>query len=258
MQYPGNTGFNNGKMQYPDNAGSSNPNTGEIKTPNNEGPGNSFADLKQPEELPFQLQPDEKIIRAVKPQKMGFILSRTAGSYVMVLGLIILMVVIFTIYNASLFRYLAEMGLAIAFLLLFALLLTIKPLISYGKFNYWVTTVRVIGQRGFLSYSVDSIPLENITDIIMIRTMLDRILGISSLIIVPMGSNSESNGGNANSKAQNPNYFPALPETVAPELQQTLFKLRNDLKKAPQIVNIERAKPPEVTPEDPKQIMVAK
>jgi uncharacterized membrane protein YdbT with pleckstrin-like domain len=108
--------------------------------------------------------------------------------------------------------------------------ISIKPIVQYGKSWYWITNHRVIGKRGFLGYSINSVPLENVADVVLTRTLLDRLLGLSSLIVVSMGNASVGEGATEDEKTQSPNFFPALTEETARELQRVLFNLRDELK----------------------------
>ena len=55
--------------------------------------------------------------------------------------------------------------------------------IAYSKFHYWITNKRVITKSGLIGYRVTSIPLERISDIVISRTFLETLCGISSLHI---------------------------------------------------------------------------
>lgn len=182
------------------------------------------------EKLPFKLQHDEKIVRELKPQFFGFILTMAFGSYAVVLGLIVALTIGLIAFRSTLAGYALALLLLPLGMLTLILLISIKPLISYGKSWYWITNHRVIGKRGFLGYTVNSIPLENVSDIVITRTLLDRLLGLSSLIIVSMGSSTQIDGGMSDENAQSPNFFPALTQETARELQRVLFNLRDDLK----------------------------
>ena len=187
------------------------------------------------EKLPFKLQNGEKVIRELKPQFFGFMATRVLASYVGVLGLTIVSIAVIIILRTRLSGFLIELSLLPLFILLLILAVSVGPLISYGKSWYWITNHRVIGKRGFLGYSIDSIPLENVTDVVITRTLLDRFLGLSSLIIVPMGGSSRGEGDTATERAESPNFFPALTQETARELQRVLFNLRDDLKKPDQV-----------------------
>ena len=194
------------------------------------------------EKLPFQLQDGEKIIRELKPQFLGFMISREFGGYMALLALVILAIAVgIILLSGVLVSFLSSVllieinesfiiGLAIIPITLFVII-SIKPFISYGKSWYWITNNRVIGKRGFLGYSIDSIPLENVSDVVLSRTVLDRLLGLSSLIIVPMAASPRVKEG-PDESAENPNFFPALPQKMAMELQRVLFNLRAELRKS--------------------------
>jgi uncharacterized membrane protein YdbT with pleckstrin-like domain len=170
--------------------------------------------------LPFTLQDGEVIYSEVKPEQMGFILSRMVGSIVMIL-IVLFFLLIFTLSFGSIL-------LDVVIVVVVVALGLISPVISYGKFKYWITNHRVVGQRGFIGYSVESIPLENVTDVTINRGMVEQILGISSLYIVPIGGVMMygRRGGMGGV-----NYFPALKPDHAVELQSMIFKLRDARKK---------------------------
>ena len=195
------------------------------------------------EKLPFHLQNKEKIIRELKPQFFGYMVTRGFGGYVGLLSIIILAISAGLILLSGLLAGLLDSILLIKVsesLIVWItiipvtifLIISIKPFISYGKSWYWITNQRVIGKRGFLGYSIDSIPLDNVSDVVIIRTLLDRFLGLSSLIIVPKAASSRARGGSANEDYENPNLFPALSQNMAMELQRVLFNLRDDLRKS--------------------------
>ncbi len=207
------------------------------------------------EKLPFKMQHGEKIVRELKPQFFGFMMSRALGSYVGVLGFIIFSIVALIILRNHLAGFLVEILILPLVVILLVLIISLGPIIAYGKSWYWITNHRVIGKRGFLGYSIDSIPLENVSDVVLDRTLLDRLLGLSSLIIIPMGSNARVEGNSVEEHALNPNFFPALTQETAMELQRVLFNLKDDLKKtsransAEQIIeDIKSANPPTLQP----------
>jgi membrane protein YdbS with pleckstrin-like domain len=195
------------------------------------------------EKLPFELQNGEKIIRELKPQFIGFMVSRAFGGYLGILAILIfslaLGIILFSGVLAGVLSviFLAQISegllVEVAIFPIFVLLIvSIKPFISYGKSWYWITNHRVIGKRGFLGYSIDSIPLDNVTDVVLARTFLDRLLGLSSLIIVPMGGDSKVEGETPEKRFESTNFFPALPQNTAMELQRVLFNLRDELKRS--------------------------
>ncbi len=184
------------------------------------------------EEMPFNLQKGEKLFEDIVPEKRGFVLFRILNGLFpsVVLSLVIGFYVALGVTAGKLGWGLGVDAAAIAFLFLLVLTIGwILALVSYGKFRYWVTNYRVIGRRGMIGYSIDSIPLENITDVIISRGVAERILGLSALRIIPIGGTSISYGryGNINSA----NYFPALMPKHARDLQEKIFELRDKRKK---------------------------
>ncbi len=231
----------------------------EDNHPKRHDPGSPNAALESLETLPFRLQHGEKIIRELKPQFFGFMMTKLLGSYLMIFGLAVVLAGAIFILRSSLAGYWSETILLPFFIALLVLIISLKPLIQYGKSWYWITNHRVIGKRGFLGYRINSVPLENVADVVLTRTLLDRLLGLSSLIIVSMG-NAPLSGNIEEDKAENPNFFPALTENTARELQRVLFNLRDDMKVkdavptavAPPILVPTPAAPPKST-KDPGQ-----
>src|SRR5208283_4430147 len=170
--------------------------------------------------LPFTLQDGEQIYSEVKPEMGGFILSRLIGSIVG--SIIIIILLLFFVWNFG------SIPLDLAIIIIVVAWALINPFISYGKFKYWITNHRVVGQRGFIGYSIESIPLENVTDVTINRGIADQLLNLSSLFIVPIGGVMMygRRGG-----LGGVNYFPALKSDHAVELQSVIFKLRDARKK---------------------------
>ncbi len=174
------------------------------------------------ENLPFELLENEEILADIKPER-SLVIKLMAPA-------ILLSIIIFII---SLLPIIARLYLdAIVILIIMALVLLsgwLIGLMAYKKYRYWITNLRVIGKIGIIAYQINSIPLENITDVIVRRQILDRMLNLSSLIVTPMGiaqtSSWSSSGISANST-----YFPALRPQKASELQKLIFHLR-DLRK---------------------------
>jgi uncharacterized membrane protein YdbT with pleckstrin-like domain len=198
--------------------------------PKSHDPGSPNAPSADLEKLPFRLQHGERIIRELKPQFVGFILTQLFGSYLIILAFAIISSFAFLFFGTQIIQFLGLALLVPLFILVILLLISIKPVVQYGKSWYWITNHRVIGKRGFLGYSINSIPLENVADVVLTRTLLDRVLGLSSLIIVSMGNNPRSEGELAFERSDSPNFFPALTQETARELQRVLFNLRDDMK----------------------------
>ncbi len=181
-------------------------------------------------EVPFNLQKGEKVLEEIEPQKNGFVWARVLRGIVPA-ALICAIAGIYITLGASAVHlgFWFGVGATVALFLFVLLVIVAFAFVAYGKFMYWVTNYRVIGRRGVIGYSIDSIPLENITDIIIGRSIPERILGLSSLRIIPIGGTSISYGKYGGMSSAN--YFPALQPDHAKELQERIFDLRNKRKK---------------------------
>jgi uncharacterized membrane protein YdbT with pleckstrin-like domain len=176
------------------------------------------------EPLPFTLQDGENIISEVIPDRRGFILSRSFSGVIP--AIVIALIGIASSINAG--TLVLVLVPTITFVIV-ELIAVVVALIAYNKFKYWLTNHRVIGRRGIIGYSINSIPLENVTDVVINRGVIDRILTLSSITIVPIGGMQFVPRGKYGSG--NVNYFPALKPQHAVELQALIFKLRDERKK---------------------------
>ncbi|HLY77429.1 MAG TPA: PH domain-containing protein, partial [Thermoplasmata archaeon] len=186
--------------------------------------------LPTPTDLPFHLQADESLLKEIRPGVK--LLWR------FILGGVITGVV-FVVLGVLLFAFLAVAGGAAGGLLLFGMLggiglilmvaSVITGYLAYTKFRFWITTQRTVGRRGVVSYSIDSVPLETISDVIISRSIVDRLLGLSSLYIQPFGGAGfyPAQSGRYGSQFQSANTFPGLPSAEAPQIQQLILHLRD-------------------------------
>jgi membrane protein YdbS with pleckstrin-like domain len=73
----------------------------------------------------------------------------------------------------------AIMGLFILIIIFLIDLVLVKR--RYDMRYYWLTNNRIIVKRGLIGYSINSIPLERISDVLISRSFLERIFGFGSL-----------------------------------------------------------------------------
>ena len=160
--------------------------------------------------LPFNLLSDEKIIREIKPSlalKKLFIIKGT------LIGLLFIMPFLLGAFasSSSDVLFISIIGIAAIF--------TISALISenaYSNKQYWITSKRIIDKHGVLGYTVWSIPLERISDVIVTHTFLENLFGIAGLKVGSLaGQISRNNGSEGSLQAvENPE-----------ELQEVIFDL---------------------------------
>ena len=100
-------------------------------------------------------------------------------------------------------------------------------IVSYNKYRYWITNKRLISGRGVIGYSVDSLPLEMVQDVIMNRSIVDRMLRLTSLYVSSIGGSMMFNNGRISSV----NYLRALNVDEAKKIQAVIFELRDERKK---------------------------
>jgi len=184
--------------------------------------------------LPFQLEEGEKIIDEVIPNKRGFLLQRVMGGMFGSLFIGVFMLIWVVGFVNGLTSNLA-LSIALAVVVAFVTFITplIMPFLAYDKFKYWVTNQRVVGSRGVISYDIESVSVDSINDVVLTRTVSDRILGLSSLTITVVGGylNPHLRVGAYGQMAGTANFFPALTPDRAAEVQKEIFDARNAIKK---------------------------
>lgn len=132
----------------------------------------------------FNLQERETIVQEIKPLsnlKWYFFFSGQGLGISAIVGIGAIIYFMFTFsdifftYNPWIF---VGIGILIGFILNF-----VFSLLRYGKQYYWITNKRIVYKRGLIGYRITSIPHERISDIIISRTLLEKILGFGSLHI---------------------------------------------------------------------------
>ncbi len=188
--------------------------------------------IPPPPDLPFHPQTDEVIYREIVPHPrlrwrlaLGGILSS-------------LVILIFLIpFTVSFFLTGVSLGATLyilVFLLVIFLIIIVASVVyaqlAYRKFRYWVTNHRTVGRRGVIGYSIDSIPLETISDVVVQRSIADRILGLSSIWVQPFGGATAGGYGAAQYRfgaISGSNSFLGMLPADATNVQQMIFHLRD-------------------------------
>jgi membrane protein YdbS with pleckstrin-like domain len=67
--------------------------------------------------------------------------------------------------------------------LLFSLFVLLPASLAYKWEYYWITNKRIVVQKGLIGHSIQIVPLERISDIIVSRNWLEKLLGIGSLLV---------------------------------------------------------------------------
>ena len=125
---------------------------------------------------PFNLQEKEKIIKEIKPLpvlRWYFFIRSALGVF------IFLLFFVWIIFIPSL-----SLVFGLPLLFFFIVILVIIYLVANNRYNYqhyWITNKRVLYRRGLLGYTINSIPLERISDVIVSRTFWERVFGFGSV-----------------------------------------------------------------------------
>jgi uncharacterized membrane protein YdbT with pleckstrin-like domain len=127
--------------------------------------------------MQFQLQEGEKIVKDLKPMhilKWYFFLTSAIG-------------LLFVFAFFSWIAFIPGVSFISSFFIIFILLFVgILYLVANNRYNYqhyWITNKRVLYRSGILGYTISSIPLERISDVIVSRTFFERLFGFGSILI---------------------------------------------------------------------------
>ncbi len=176
-------------------------------------------------QLPFSLSEGEEIKSTIKPVPTGYRLRYISG-YI-IIGIFVALW-LSTFVFSLLQNIMGFLAIAIIIWLVIILIGVIFASISYNKFAVWVTNHRIISARGLIGYNTESMPLETIVDVVINRGIIDRILGLSSVMAVPMGG-TPAYGRRSNFSTVG--FIPALRPNEAMDLQKQILDLRNLRKK---------------------------
>jgi membrane protein YdbS with pleckstrin-like domain len=136
----------------------------------------------------FNLQEGERIVFETRPLK-GLLWYLLISSFIAVFILMIFFgnLMIFSVFAAMMFGASGMVaGVALSGFLFFVLALLIAFVVAKRRYNmryYWITDKRIIVKKGFIGYSINSIPHERISDVLISRSLLERLFGFGSLHI---------------------------------------------------------------------------
>ncbi len=191
--------------------------------------------------LPFRLQDGEVILKEFRPRRKVIVKFAFGGIITaLFLGLFILVPLSSLFISSSssggglrgggLLIFVGIFGFIIGLIIFISV---VSGFLGYKKYSYWITNHRTIGRRGIIGYTTDSMPLENVADVIVSRGILDRLLGLSTLYIQPIGGSGfmVPVRGIGMNRYGGTNNFQGLDPPEAPEIQQLIFHLRDIRKK---------------------------
>ncbi len=183
--------------------------------------------------LPFSLNDNEKVLESIKPVWKGYFLRNQLFGLVAIifLGIFFAANIVILGSNIPKINTISVMILAIiAFIVIVLVGVMINALaakISYKKFQIWITNQRIISARGFIGFNTESIAITTITDVVINRGFVDRILGLSSVMAVPMGG-MLIYGRTSNFSTVG--FIPALLPEDAIRIQKLIFNAKNAVK----------------------------
>lgn len=176
---------------------------------------------------PFNLQEKEKILEDIKP------LPSLRNYYIAVYFFIVFFVFMFLgfffgmgliglfFFSRGSFSVIAALLGSMIFMFIIEIVLAfVLANSTYNKRHYWLTNNRIVVKRGLIGYSISSIPLERISDVIISRSFLERIFSFASLHIQTLAGQYSYGVG---SKFGSEGDLLAIPDPE--KTQEKIFKL---------------------------------
>lgn len=176
--------------------------------------------------MEFNLQEGEKIVKDLKPVKnvLWFLILSNAIPVVLIMCSISFMfgLAIFTKKISFAFSLFA-IGLFVLLIFLIGVAIIIA-LLQFQKLSYWITNKRIVFKRGIIGFSISSIPLERISDIILSRSFVEMIFGFGSLHV-------QSLAGQYNPTTRRGSEASLLGVPEPEKTQELIFKLVKEKRK---------------------------
>ena len=188
--------------------------------------------IPTPMDLPFHPQDGEVFYRVIVPNRRLLWRLMVAGLLSGLLFLVILVPFAASFISSGIslaFLYLVVVFVVVVFAII-VVVSVIYAILAFNKYRYWVTNHRTVGRRGVIGYTIDSIPLETISDVVVQRSIADRIFGLSSVWVQPFGGSSFGGYGAAQYRfgmMGGTNSFLGLTPPEATDVQQLIFHLRD-------------------------------
>lgn len=127
------------------------------------------------EKIPNFLE-NEKIIIETKPTSFLTYFLSQAGELIILISLVFVFLITISKF----------LGILLSFFLFFLTLIILLFMVIYYALKYrweyyWITNLRIIQRKGLIGYHFYSTPYERMSDIILSRSWVERILGVGSV-----------------------------------------------------------------------------
>ncbi len=185
----------------------------------------TFPPIPPPPDLPFAMQEGEVLYREIVPHPRLF-WRLALYLFGAIAGPIALIAFAFAFSFAITIGFVFTGVLFAGFLGILFVASLVAAAVAFPKYRYWVTSQRTVGRRGIVGYSIDSVPLETVSNLVIYRGILDRILGLSSLFIEPFGGGGHVAGRQRGGITGINTFLGLRPADVSP-IQYMVLHLRD-------------------------------
>ena len=134
------------------------------------------------------MQEKEKVVEDIQPSSSlkGYFFAIYGLMSFFILGFLSIFfgigfLVLVSFFNSVYSIFLGLLLYAVGVIILAAIIRFVLADSAYRKRHYWITNKRVVVKSGLIGYSLSSIPLERVSDVIISRSFLERIFGFASL-----------------------------------------------------------------------------
>ena len=169
------------------------------------------------------MQKGERVILTLKPDKYAYILKNLAIVYLSLAITFTVIDLVLVLQKSQLISFWSLLlGTTAVAAVLFVLALVVVLKMWHGL-TFWITNLRIVNRSGLIDYNIRSVAIESIADVVIHRGAFDSLFGIYDLFI-PIAAYSTPN---LYKHRSGQNYFPALRQKTALEVQKLLFDLKN-------------------------------
>lgn len=172
--------------------------------------------------LPFNLYSDERLLVTVKPHKNKFIFKKLFPFYAILALMFIPMAAAAPLNIPSSISMFIDIRVILAFGLVTSIATGVVILIQYPRLTFWITDKRIINRSGIVSYSIRSIPIDVITDIVLHRGPVDLILGTNDILMPTINDDIY----HLYKHRSGVNHISSVNCDTAKHLQKTIFTIR--------------------------------
>lgn len=174
--------------------------------------------------LPFYLHDGEEVLLTIRPDRGKFMIRNLALVYCL-LALILIPLLLPSTFPMFVRLLGARLPLYMVVALIVLAGFVVAYLImafSYKKLIFWVTNRRIINRCGIIGYTIRSIPIDIITDVVLHKGPFDTLIDAYDVLLPTV----DDSAYRLYYHKSGVNHIPVLSSAAAVNLQKAIFDIR--------------------------------